>query len=132
MSIEWVVNGLHDHDSHLPVMKNIKSISNSHNYWMQNRLINNNTIKEFTTCLSNENWESVLSKHEAFWKYNTFLNILRTYETSFPTKTERRVFNNNEWITKVIRTSCKHKRNLSLNLAATQQWKFTTGNISKY
>jgi hypothetical protein len=34
---------------------------------------------------------------------------------SFPTKTEKRMFKNNEWITKGFETSCKHKRDLYLN-----------------
>lgn len=62
-------------------------------------------MKAFTTHLTNENWESVLSNHDIVSKFNTFLNIiLRTSETSFPTKREVKVFNNNEWV-----TSCKHK-----------------------
>jgi hypothetical protein len=34
---------------------------------------------------------------------------------SFPTKTVKRVSENNEWITKGIKTSCKHKQYLYLN-----------------
>jgi hypothetical protein len=79
-------------------------------------LINLDNVKEFITHLSNENWDSVLNSHDVGSKFNTFLNIfLRNFEVSFPTKTEKRMFANNEWITKGIKTSCEHKRDLYLN-----------------
>jgi hypothetical protein len=54
ISIEPVINGLSDHDAQLLVIKNIESFSNYHNYRKRTRLINNDTIKEFITHLSNE------------------------------------------------------------------------------
>jgi hypothetical protein len=35
--------------------------------------------KEFTTHQSKENWESILSSHDVNSKFNTFLNIFRTF-----------------------------------------------------
>jgi hypothetical protein len=110
-----VINGLSDHDAQLLIIKNIKSISNYHNH-RRIRCINNDTIKEFITHLSNENWDSVLNGHDIDSKFNTFLNIfLRLFEASFPTKTQKKVFENNEGITKGIKTSCRFKRDLYLN-----------------
>jgi hypothetical protein len=68
------------------------------------------TLYEFITHLSNENWDSVLNSHDIDSKFNTLLNIfLRIFEASFPNKTEKWMFENNEWIIKGIKTSCKHR-----------------------
>jgi hypothetical protein len=107
-----VINGLSDHDAQLLVVKNIESISNYHNYRKRIGLINNGTTKEFITHLSNENWDSVLNSLDVDSKFNTFLNIFLNFEASFPTKTEKRMFENNEWSTKGIKTLCKHKQDL--------------------
>jgi hypothetical protein len=122
ISIEPVINGLSDHEAQLLVIKNIESIFNYHNYRKQIRLINNDTIIEFITHLSNENWDSVLNSHDVDTKLNTVLNIfMRNFEASFPNKTEKRIFENNEWITKGIKTSCKHKQDLYLNCQSSFQ-----------
>jgi hypothetical protein len=98
------------------VMKNTESISNYYNYRKQTRLINKVTVKEFITHLSNENWDSISNSHDVDSKFNTFLNIfLRNFEASFPTKTVKRMSENNEWTTKGIKTPCKHKQDLYLN-----------------
>jgi hypothetical protein len=56
------------------------------------------------------------NSHDIDSKFNTFLNIfLRLFEVSFPTKTQKKVFENNEWITKGIKTSCRYKSDLYLN-----------------
>jgi hypothetical protein len=53
----------------------------------------------------------VLNSHDVDSKFNTFLNIfLKNFEASFPTKTVKRMSENNDWITKGIKTSCKHNR----------------------
>jgi predicted proteasome-type protease len=59
ISVELVINRLSDHNAQLPVIKNIESISNYHNYRKRIRLINKDTVKEFITHLRNETWESV-------------------------------------------------------------------------
>jgi hypothetical protein len=57
-----------------------------------------------------------LNSHDIDSKFNTFLNIFfRLFEASFPIKTQKKVFENNEWITKGIKTSCRYKRELYLN-----------------
>jgi hypothetical protein len=111
-----VINGLFDHDAQRLVFKNIESISNCHNYRKRTRFINKDTVKEFITHLINTSWNSVSDSHDIDLKFNTFLNnFLRNFEMSFPTKTVKRMFENNEWIVKGIKTSCKHKRDLYLN-----------------
>jgi hypothetical protein len=80
------MNGLSDNDACLLVIKNTESVY-SYNHRKQIRLINNDTIKEFITHLSNENLDSVLNSHDVGLKFNTFLNILlRNSEASFPPK----------------------------------------------
>jgi hypothetical protein len=80
------------------------------------RLINNDTIKEFITYLSNENWDLVPNNCDVDSKFTTFLNILvRYFEVSFPTKTKKRISENNGWITTGIKTFCRHKQDLYLN-----------------
>jgi hypothetical protein len=44
--------------------------------------------------------------------------FLRNFEVSFHTKTGKRVFENNEWITIEMKTSCKNKQGLYLNCQA--------------
>jgi hypothetical protein len=94
----------------------INLISNSHNDKKVIRVINEVTINEFIQHLSSEDWELLLSGGDMDSKFSSFLNIfLRIFETSFPTETEKKLFETNVWITKGIKTSCKHKRALYLN-----------------
>jgi uncharacterized SAM-dependent methyltransferase len=54
--------------------------------------------------------------HGVDLKFKTFHNIIsRIFEASFPTNTQEKVFKSNEWITKGIKTSSKHKHDLYLN-----------------
>jgi hypothetical protein len=54
-----VVSGLSDYDAQLIVINNVKPVVINYNCRKQTRLINDLTIKEFTTHLRNENWEWV-------------------------------------------------------------------------
>jgi hypothetical protein len=72
-------------------------------------------VKECITHLSNENWDSVSKSHDVDSKFNTFPNIILNFEARFPTKTVKRMSENNEWTTKGSKTSCKHKQDLYLN-----------------
>jgi hypothetical protein len=77
-------------NSNLFPTSSLFSLANYH-YHRKIRLINNDTIKEFKTHLSNENWDSLLSSHDIDTKFNTFLNtFLRIFEANFPTKTEKK------------------------------------------
>lgn len=71
-------------------IKKIEPISNYHNYRKRFGLINTDTIKEFTTHVNNENWESDS-------KFSTIPNIfLKYFQASFPIRTEKNMFENNE------------------------------------
>jgi hypothetical protein len=111
-----VKNGLSDHDAQLIVINDVKPVVSNYSCRKQTRLINDLIIKEFTTHLRNENWKLVYNNsHDVDLKFNTFQSILRIFEASFPTNTQKKVFKSNEWITKGIKISCKHKRDLYLN-----------------
>jgi hypothetical protein len=86
-----------DHDAQLLLIKNTESISNYHNDRKRTRLINKDTVTEFITHLNNESWDSVSNSHDVDSKFNTFLNILSSFVVSFPTKTAKRMSENNEW-----------------------------------
>jgi hypothetical protein len=109
-----VIIGLSDHDAQLPLIRNEESISNYYNYRKRTRLIDNDTVKEFITYLSNENWNSILNSYDVV--SDTLLNIfLRYFEASFLTKTKKRISENKRWITTGIKTSWKHKQDPFLN-----------------
>jgi hypothetical protein len=57
----------------------------------------------------------IVTSHGVDLKFNTFQNILRIFEASFATNTQKKVFKSNEWIPKGIKISYKHKRDFYLN-----------------
>jgi hypothetical protein len=97
-SIEPVISGLSDHDAQLIVINKVKPVVINYNCRKQTRLVNDLTIKEFTTYLRNENWESVYNDSCGVeLKFDTFQSIfLRIFEASFPTNMQKKVFKSNE------------------------------------
>jgi hypothetical protein len=89
------------------MINDIKPVVNNCNCRKKIGLINGLTVNEFTTHLRNENWEWVCNSHGLDLKFNTFLNIIRIYKESFPTNTQKKIFKTKEWITKIIKVSCK-------------------------
>ena len=76
--------------------------------------INDDTLNDFLTKLSYENWDTVFSTDDVNKMFNSFLNTyLKIATSSFPV---RRVSitkqNTKNWITSGIVTSCKRKREL--------------------
>jgi hypothetical protein len=74
-------------------------------------VVNDVTINEFVKNLSSEDWKLLYRGGDVDSKFNSFLNIfLKIFEKSLPIKTEKKLFETNVWISKGIKTSCKHKR----------------------
>jgi hypothetical protein len=91
-----VINGLCDHDAQLIVISNIKPFANNYSCVKQTTLINGFAMNEFITHLRNENWGSVYNSHDVDLKFNISVKILRIFEASFPTNTQKKVFKMNE------------------------------------
>jgi hypothetical protein len=107
-----IVNGLSDHDAQ-EIWLDI-AVSPKQNYiTRQHRNFNKYSIDEFLTNLSYENWENVFNNEDVNVSFNNFLNTyLRIFNSYFISKPIWLKHNNTRWITKGIRDSCKHKREL--------------------
>jgi len=108
-SIVSHINGLSDHDAQILVLRNI----NIRNQKVQPAVIiqlNETTITQFKLHLSEENWSSTFNEEPSF---NNFLNeYLTIFNHSFPTKKYDNKHPNQGWLTKGIKISCHHKRDL--------------------
>jgi hypothetical protein len=68
-------------------------------------------VNEFIKNLSSEDRELLYNGGDVDSEFSSFLYIfLKIFEESFPFKTEKKLFETNAWISKGIKTSCKHKR----------------------
>ena len=75
------------------------------------------TTADFLLRLSYEAWDSVFEGNDVNIIFNFFLNVfLLHYYSSFLVITASKLSNHNSWITSGIRTSCKHKRDLYIEL----------------
>jgi ribosomal protein L33 len=78
------------------------------------RLFTKDAIGYFQKSLMEETWERVYEEHHVNSSFNKFLGIyLNIFEASFPIVYFNK-HNDNAWITKGIRISCKKKRSLYL------------------
>ena len=112
-SICPIINGLSDHDAQsiLTHSFNLRPPFKKYRFIKQ---INDDTLNDFLTKLSYENWDTVFSTDDVNKMFNSFLNTyLKIATSSFPV---RRVSitkqNTKNWITSGIVTSCKRKREL--------------------
>jgi hypothetical protein len=98
-------------------------------------VVNYVTINEFIKNPSSEDWELLYNGDDVDSKFNSFLNtFLKIFEKSFPIKMEKTLFETNAWISKGIKTSCKHKRVLyQISRTSNNQLpKNTIENIAKF
>ncbi len=73
----------------------------------------NNSVTNFQTQLSYEQWENVFGSNDANEIFNNFLNTyLRCYYSCFNKITTKNHLEKNQWITTGIKTSCKRKTEL--------------------
>jgi hypothetical protein len=105
-------NGLADQDAQ-EIRLDIE-VSPKQNYiTRQHRNFNKHSIDGFLTNLSYENWKNVFNSDEVNVSFNNFLNTyLRIFNSNFISKPIQFKHNNTTWITKGIRVSCNHKREL--------------------
>ena len=111
-TIKSCPNGLSDHDGQSLILTKIlippKSIKLIHTI-----KLDNNSLTDFQTQLSYEQWDNVFGNDNVNEIFNSFHNIyLRRYYSCFDKKTIKNSHNNNHWITIGIKTSCKRKREL--------------------
>jgi hypothetical protein len=109
-----VVNRLSDHDAEIITMNNItvdKRISKTESI----RKYKESFIFQFAINLSYENWDNVFIEEDVSTVFNNFLDIcLRVFNSNFQLQKIYSTHNNNPRITRGIKTSCQHKRELCL------------------
>ena len=75
------------------------------------------TIANFLLKLNHETWDSVFEGNDVNIIFNSFLNIfLWHYYSSFSVIKTNKLANGNSCSTAGIQTSCKHKRDLYIEL----------------
>jgi potassium voltage-gated channel Eag-related subfamily H protein 8 len=113
-SVYPVVNDLSDHDAQVIAFTGIFTPTLQQSFSMI-RKVNKNTITNFACLLSYETWEDVFTETEVNKIYNKFLNTyLRVFYASFPLIKVKTFQSTKPWITKGIKISCLHKRQLYL------------------
>jgi hypothetical protein len=91
------------------------------------RQINEITIAEFKQNLSEENWLNTFNEEDIDLSFNKFLNeYLRIFNHSFPFKKYYNKHINRGWLTKGIKISCYHKRDLYMLSKDTNNFKIKT------
>jgi len=109
-------NGLADDDAQLLIINDLNL--QQHNHCTHTiRSLNTYSVEEFKTKLSYESLDNVFSHNEntnVDILFNSFLDYLSLFYTSFPPRKISERSNNNSWITPGIKTSCKRKRFLYL------------------
>jgi hypothetical protein len=70
-------------------------------------------MNEFVIQLSYETWSDVFTDQDIDTAFNSFAyTYLRIFYSSFPKQQIKNKTNYNPWMTKGIRVSCQHKRDL--------------------
>jgi len=113
-SIESLINGLSDHDAQILVLvlRNINTRSQK-TQPTTIRQINETNIAQFKLHLNEENWPNTFSEEDMELSFNNFLNeYLRIFNHIFPLKKYYNKHINQGWLTKGIKISCHHKRDL--------------------
>ena len=110
--VEPLINGLSDHDAQLITLRNNKI----HLQKPQPKAIgqiNETTLAQFKLYLSEENWSNTFEEEDIEKSFNNFLNVyLKIFNRRFPFKKYYNKHANQGWVTKGIKTSCNHKRDL--------------------
>jgi hypothetical protein len=107
-----LINGLSDHDAHIIEILNSYYVNPKKNYKLT-REMDNNTIFNFITSLSYENWDEVFLDDEVNLIFNNFMNMyIRIFNASFPVIRRKKYIKPNPWITTGIKISCTTKRYL--------------------
>jgi len=114
MKIIPLVSGLSDHDAQIITINNI-TVDNHINKTQSIRKLNKFSVSQFAVNLSYENWNNIFIEEDVNTVFNNFLNTyLRIFNSSFPLQKIYSTYNSKLWITTEIKTSCQHKRELSL------------------
>lgn len=91
------------------------------------RQINETTLAQFKLHLSEENWSNTFEEEDMEISFNNFLNVyLKIFNRSFPFKKYYNKHANQGWVTKGIKTSCNHKRDLYMLCKNTNNSKIKT------
>ena len=108
-------NGLSDHDAQTMEILNLYHVNPKKHHKLI-RKMDNNTMLNFITSLSYENWDEVFLEVEVNLIFNNFMNTyLRIFNASFPIIIRKEHIKPNPWITSGIKISCATKRHLYVN-----------------
>jgi exonuclease III len=114
-SINPLINALSDHDAQILEIRNVLTPSQDLTS-LTIRDYNNYAIHDFLVNLSMENWENVFPNKNINTIFNKVLDTyLKIFNTCFKQKKFHSVHIHNPWVTKDIKISCNHKRELYLN-----------------
>jgi hypothetical protein len=114
-TLDPFINGLSDHDGQIIKLENI-SIQKQPHETRTIRIFNKDSMHDFKTKLSYEIWDNIFDGNDVDTIFNNFHNTyLRIFYSSFPKKKVLVSKKDTMWLTTVIRTSVKHKRELYLN-----------------
>ena len=106
------INGLSDHDGQIIKMGNISMQNQSHES-RTIRSFNKDSIHDFKTKLSYEIWDNIFGENDADSLFNNFHNtFLRIFYSSFSKKKVQVPKKDSRWLTKGIKISINHKREL--------------------
>jgi len=114
-TITLIINGVSDHDAQLLTISTDYSYIPTHRSKTVRKFCKY-TVSDFIDKLSCESWDSIFNNEDVNAMFNSFLNIyLRIFYSSFPLKkVTNHNYNDNNWITLGIKTSCRHKTELYL------------------
>jgi hypothetical protein len=118
-----ITNGLSDHDAQLLKISTEYTLVPIHKFKTV-RKIDKYTISDFIAKLSCKSWDTILNSEYVNTMFNSFLNIyLKIFYSSLPLK---KVINRNKdnknCITLGIKTSCRHKRELTSHAETVIIW----------
>ena len=109
-----LINGLSDHDGQIIQLENI-SIQKHPKDIRITCSINRKLIQDFNMKLSYEIWDEIFGENDVNKIFNNFHNtFLRVFYSSFPIKKTLIQKKDNNWLTKGIKVSTSHKRELYL------------------
>jgi hypothetical protein len=113
-TIEPCSNGLSDHEGLILTLETFSLLYNDNKY-IQTRVFHDKAIQDFQLQLRYEFWENVFGNNCVNDSFNNFLNTyLRCYYTNFTKQTAKKKRKFQNWLTTVIKTSCKRKRELTI------------------
>jgi hypothetical protein len=116
-----IVYSLSDHDPQFLTVNNTTAKVNLTPLKQRTRKLNNEIIAQFLDLLENKTWKPVFKNRTQIVSLTLFYIciFLNIFEASFPVQNKIVGRIKKDWVTQVIKMSCKHKRSLYIYIAGT-------------